>query len=156
MVEDWIRQRLPSWEQDNIYTEKQIARADIAFSAFLEWAKSSELEPAHTETKLVSETYKFGGTLDAMFIKGKLAVCDWKTSNAIYGEMLAQVAAYGLLWEENNPDQPIEGGYHIIRFDKTYGDFSHHYYPELDDALEYFLLCREAYDLAKKLKKRAS
>ncbi len=70
--------------------------------------------------------------------------------------MLCQVAAYGKLWEENRPEQPVEGGYHIIRFDKTYGDFSHHWYPELDDAWTYFKLVREAYDLAKELKKRAA
>ena len=138
------------------YNTSTLIKADRAFNAFLEWADASELKPAHTETSLVSEKYGFGGTLDTMFIRGKLAVGDWKTSNAIYMDMLCQVAAYGELWEENHPDQPIEGGYHIIRFDKTYGDFSHHWYPELDDAWTYFKLVREAYDLAKALKKRAT
>ena len=27
-----------------------------------------------------------------------------------------KVAAYGILWEENFPDQPIDGGYHLVRF----------------------------------------
>jgi hypothetical protein len=137
------------------YEPKVIAKAATAFMAFKEWADNSKLEPRETELSLVSEKYKFGGTLDAMLIKGKLALGDWKSSNAIYMEMLCQVAAYGALWEENRPE-PIEGGYHIIRFDKTYGDFSHHWYPELDDAWTYFKLVREAYDLAKGLKKRAS
>ena len=138
------------------YPTDILKRAQTAFEAFLEWAKASHLEPAHTETSLVSEKHRFGGTLDTMFINGKLAVGDWKTSNAVYMDMLCQVAAYGKLWEENHPDQPIEGGYHIIRFDKKYGDFSHHWYPELDDAWRYFLLVREAYDLAKDLKRRAA
>ncbi len=138
------------------YEPKTLAKAQNAFKAFLEWADNSKLKPIETELSLVSEKYKFGGTLDTMLIKGKLAVGDWKSSNAIYMEMLCQVAAYGKLWEENRSDQPIEGGYHIIRFDKTYGDFSHHWYPELDDAWTYFKLVREAYDLAKSLKKRAA
>ena len=138
------------------YSTEILEKAKTAFGAFLEWAETSKLKPAHTETSLVSEKYRFGGTLDTMFIKGKLAVGDWKSSNAIYMDMLCQVAAYGKLWEENYPDQPIEGGFHIIRFDKNYGDFSHHWYAELDDAWEYFKMARKMYDLAKKLKQRAS
>lgn len=153
MVECFIRET----EFDpSPYDPETLSKAETAFKAFMEWATSSKLKPAYTETSLVSEKYRFGGTLDAVFIEGKLAIADWKTSNRVYMDMLCQVAAYGELWTENKPDLPIEGGYHIVRFDKEYGDFAHHYYPELDDAWEYFKLVREAYDLDKRLKKRAA
>lgn len=138
------------------YDGETLAKALRSFGAFEEWAKSSQLKPAHTECSMVSEKYRFGGTLDTILIHGKLAIGDWKTSNGIYPDMLCQVAAYGKLWEENHPDEPITGGYHIIRFDKTYGDFNHHWYPELDDGWKYFQLMRDAYDIDKRLRKRAA
>jgi hypothetical protein len=81
---------------------------------------------------------------------------DWKTSNAIYRDYLVQVAAYKWLWEEVHPDQPLTGGFHICRFAKEHGDFSHHYYPNLDEAWEQFLLFRRAYEIDKQLKKRSA
>lgn len=153
MVEAFIRGHDFSAEG---YEPDILQRAEKAFGAFLKWADQSKLVPAHPETSLVSEKYRFGGTLDAVFIDGQLAPLDWKSSNAIYMDMLCQVAAYGALWEENHPEQPIEGGYHIVRFDKEFGDFAHHWYPELDDGWLYFQLVREAYDISKRLKKRAT
>lgn len=137
------------------YPEDIQEKASVAFRAFLEWASASKLEPVETELSLTSKKYGFGGTLDAMLIKGKLALGDWKTSNSIYLEYLCQVRAYGQLWEENFPRRPIQGGYHILRFDKEYGDFSHYWYSELDDAWEYFKLAIRMYELSKRLKQRA-
>jgi hypothetical protein len=81
---------------------------------------------------------------------------DVKTSSGVYRDNLLQVAAYRHLWEENNPGLKMNGGYHILRFAKEAGDFSHHFYPNLDEAWEMFLHLRAAYDLDLKLKKRAS
>jgi len=64
------------------------------------------------------------------------------------------LAAYGHLWNENNPDNPITGGYYLMKFSKAYGDFAHYYFDELDEAWELFKLYRAAYELAKNLKKR--
>lgn len=130
--------------------------AERSFGAFLEWAEMTQLKVTHTEMPLISEKHKFGGTLDAMMMRGKRSLGDWKTSNSVYGEYLCQIAAYGILWEENFPDQPIEGGYHLLRFDKTYGDFKHHYWAELETAKKAFLLMRELYSLDSELKKRAA
>lgn len=138
------------------YDAPTLEKAQKSFAAFLEWANGSQLKPVKTETSLISEKHRFGGTLDTMLIHGKLSIGDWKTSGGIYSDMLCQVAAYGVLWEENFPDQPIEGGYHILRFDKTYGDFNHHWYPELNDGWEYFKRARELYDIDKRLRKRAA
>lgn len=152
-VEHWIKGLEWKW----VYPEQEkTKRAQKAYNAFLEWANQTQLKVTHTEVALVSEKHKFGGTLDAMLIQGKRSLGDWKTSNKVYPEYLVQVAAYGILWEENFPDQPIEGGYHLLRFDKEYGDFHHSWWSELESAKRAFLLLREAYEIDKELKKRAA
>lgn len=151
-VERWIKKEPIAFDGKVEVTE----RAKKAFDAFLEWAVQTHLEVTQTEMALVSNVHGFGGTLDAMMVNGKRSLGDWKTSNGVYGEYLCQIAAYGILWEENFPDKPIDGGYHLLRFDKTYGDFKHHWWSELDTAKRSFLLMRELYENDKELKKRAA
>ena len=125
------------------------------FMAYQTWKGQSGLKIIETETPLVSELYRFGGTPDAIgLMSNALCLIDWKTSNGVYPDFLIQIAAYKQLWEENFPDRPIIGGFHLCRFAKEHGDFAHHYYSELDDAWEMFKLLRQAYDLDKKLKQR--
>lgn len=131
-------------------------RAETAFGAFLEWADQTQLRVTHTEIPLVSEKYGFGGTFDALLVRNRRAMGDWKTSGRVYPEYLVQVAAYGKLWEENFPDEPINGGFHLLRFDKEYGDFHAHYWGELDAAWRAFLHLRELYDINKELTKRVA
>jgi hypothetical protein len=109
-----------------------------------------------SETQMVSEKYRFGGTPDApaISVHDKLSMGDWKTGNAVYWDHLVQLAAYGILWEENHPDQPILGGYHLVRFSKDNPDFDHKFWGELEDAKEAFLLMRRLYDLKSCLEKR--
>lgn len=150
-VEAWIKGHEPVF----VGSVEVCARAQRAFGAFLEWAERSQLRADKTELPLVSERYRFGGTFDAILVGGKRAMGDWKTSNGIYPEYLCQVAAYGILWEENFPDEPITGGYDLIRFDKTYGDFTHKHWDELESAKRAFLLMVELYGLDKELKARS-
>ena len=152
-VEAWIRGMEYRWA----FTAPEITkRALKAFDAFIEWADQTQLKVTHTEVPLISEEYRFGGTLDAMLIRGKRSLGDWKTSNKVYPEHLMQIAAYGILWSENFPNEPIEGGYHLLRFDKEFGDFHHSWWGELEAARRGFLLLREAYDIDKELKKRVA
>lgn len=130
------------------------AKARGAFEAFLEWSKQTNLRIYRSEVALVSNAHRFGGTLDAMLVNDRLAIGDWKTSNAIYGDYLLQLAAYAILWEENNPDKPIVGGYHILRFSKEHGDFEHRFFRDVEAEKKHFLLLREAYGLDAELKKR--
>ena len=153
MVECYI---LKKEFDESKYDPAHIEKAKVSFASFLEWANASNLQTAETETQLISKEFRYGGTPDVFFVKGKRSLGDWKTSNAVYGDYLCQLAAYKHLWEENYPDQPIDGGAHLIRFDKDYGDFHHHYYTDLDDAWEAFKHMRALYDLDKILKKRAS
>lgn len=126
-----------------------------AFNAYLSWEAQSKLEIVEQEMQLVSEEYRFGGTPDAIGrIGNELCLVDWKTSNSVYSDYLIQLAAYKHLWEENHPDRPLTGGFHLCRFAKEHGDFAHHYYPNLDEAWRAFELMRELYDIDAQLKKR--
>jgi hypothetical protein len=149
-VEHYIHGKKYKWTGD----KEIVKKAKKSYSAFLEWAKQSQLQVTHTEVSLVSEKYQFGGTLDAMFIQGKRSLGDWKTSNHLVVDNLCQLGAYGILWEENYPDDPITGGYHLVRFTKEHGDFSHNWWGELETAKKMFIRLRDAYDYDKELKKR--
>ena len=140
-------------------TPEILEKANRAYENYLNWEKTTKLSVVKTEMSLVSETYKFGGTFDGIAvveIDGVRSLADWKTSSAIYRDALVQVAAYKWLWEENFPDQPIEGGFHLCRFSRDEADFSHHYFENLDDGWRQFVLFREAFDIDKRLKKRAA
>ena len=125
-----------------------------SFQAYLAWERQTKLEIIDTERSLVSEL-GYGGTYDAIGeIDGKLCLLDWKTSNAVYGDHIYQLAAYKSLFEENNPDRKIDGGYHLLRFAKTHGDFTHNFWPNLDEAIEGFMLMLRLYQIDKGIKKR--
>ena len=134
-----------------------IQEATNAFNSYLNWATMTKLKIVEQEMPLVSEKYQFGGCPDAIGdINGELCLVDWKTSNGVYPDYLIQLAAYKRLWEENNPERPLTGGFHLCRFAKQHGDFAHHYYPKLDEAWDQFVLFLAAYHIDKSLKKRAA
>src|SRR3990167_7613376 len=108
-----------------------VAKARSAYDTYLKWADMYKLKIRHTEVSLVSNAHRFGGRLDAIGVNGEgLVLLDWKTSNAVYADYLLQLAGYKLLWEENYPEHPLIG-FHLCRFAKEEGDFSHHYFPAL-------------------------
>ena len=131
-------------------------RARNAFSQFLKWLSNSRITVTHTEMGLVSEQHKFGGTLDAVGkdADGAIVLIDWKTSNAVYGDYLTQLAAYSLLLEEKQPEL-APTGYHLLRVAKESADFAHHHYGDLTNEKRAFLLMRELYELVYKIEKRA-
>jgi hypothetical protein len=139
-------------------SEDIIKKATAAYKAYLQWHTMTSLEIRHTEVPLTSERHKFGGCLDAIGIvapmNNGLALVDWKTSNSIYADYLYQLAAYAILWNENYPETPITGGFHLCRFAKEDGDFSHNYFPSLDHEMETFIAMRSLYDRVKKTEKR--
>jgi hypothetical protein len=151
-VEAWIRGKAFTFAGPQPIVE----RAQKSFGAFLEWADQTKLRVTHTEMPLVSEKHRFGGTFDAILLGNRRAMGDWKSSAKCYPEYLVQVAAYGKLWEEVHPGEPITGGFHLLRFDKNFGDFHHHWWGELDRAWDAFVHLRALYDIEKDLKARAS
>jgi hypothetical protein len=125
-----------------------------AFGSFLAWRDTSRVEIVATERPLISEKFRYGGTLDAVGrVGGELCLLDWKSSNRIYSDYLMQLAAYRQLWEENEGGSLA--GFHLLRVGKELGDFHHHYWPaaSLSFAWEAFVKMRELYELDKRLKK---
>lgn len=134
----------------------EIAKAaQQPFEAYCKWRDQSRMMPVATEVYLVSETLRVGGCMDAIMVDDQLCVGDWKSSNAIYGDMLIQLAAYRGLWEEAFPDRPLTGGFHLVRFAKDHPDFEHRYFGELEEAWRAFKMMRDLYEIDKGLKKRA-
>jgi hypothetical protein len=151
MVDDFIRGREFDPEP---YADGIVDLAKPAFEGFRRWAEQSKLSVGETEIQLVSERYRFGGTRDATTVNGQRAIVDWKTGKAVYGDMLLQLAAYGILDEEQG--NTIDGGYHLLRISKPAepGDpvrFAHHHWDQLDVAKRGFLLMRELYDVMKRV-----
>jgi hypothetical protein len=123
-------------------------RAKQAFDEYREWRKRTQIEIVEAEIALVSESYKFGSTLDAMgTYEGEYELLDWKSSNGCYADHVIQLAAYGRNWMENHPDKPLRR-VHLCRFGKE-GGFHHHSWKwtDLDPAWEAFLALRKLYDL---------
>lgn len=156
---DMVECSIRGWKFDaSKYEPDVLAKAEGAFAAYAEWAKQTHLESVATEVPLVSEKYRYGGTMDALLVNGVLSLGDWKTSGGVYVDFLIQLAAYKNLWEEHNPGLPITGGFHLLRFakpdhpdDPTH--FAHHYWANLDLAWEAFKHMRELYDINKRLRK---
>lgn len=92
----WIECLLTDREPD--FTSWSQEQQDLAANSvvkFLEWQDEHDIRVIATELPLVSEAYRFGGTLDILAeIDGKLGLIDIKTSKAIYDDHMYQVAAY--------------------------------------------------------------
>ena len=130
-------------------------KADKSFGAFRQLADGTRLQPIETEVRLVSEVHQFGGTLDCgATIGDDVALLDWK-SGPLYADHLYQVGGgYAILWDEQRPDMPITGGFHLCRFNRDNGDFTHHYFSELAEARRGFLLMRDLYSLDQEIRRR--
>lgn len=96
MIESFARH-----EQFNpeTYDSELIAQAEPAFAAFMDWWRDKDVHLFRTEVSIVCPQYRFGGTLDATgLVDNRFVLLDWKTSKAVYGEYVLQVAAYRHLW----------------------------------------------------------
>lgn len=131
--------------------EETVSLAETAYLAWLEWCQANRFEVIASEKSLVSEKYQFGGTIDIARVRDKRVILDLKTSNGIYPDHRIQVAAYGLLWNENYPDELIEG-YEILQIGKERGNFAHYFWPELNNELEAFLCLLKLHQLKKLIK----
>lgn len=152
MVEAYIKE-LPLPELTE-FSEEQQEKVLSGFGAFEQWLSMSQIKIVEQELQLVSEEHQYGGCPDAIgLMAGELCLLDWKTGSSIYPDQLAQLGGYSILLKEHGWN--LTGGFHLCRFSKDYGDFSHHWFPELDAAEKQFLLFREAYELDKELKRRA-
>jgi len=136
------------------YDQELRDRAFVCFGAYQNWASMTHVDFEHIETAMVSNKHKFGGCLDAVGTAGgKRSLLDFKSSKKVWWDYYIQLAAYSILWHENYPDRPLEGGYHILRFSKN-GDFAHHHLPELRNEAKYFLALRELFELEEGVRNR--
>lgn len=148
-IDDHIHDREPA---ESTLDAEQTKQARNAFEQFLLWRERYDLRIVETELPLVSETYRFGGTFDAVTVDGKPAILDWKTSNAIYSDYLLQCAAYAMLWEEAR-GVAIDDA-HILRVSKDHADFEHRSFSGIALQKQQFALYAQAYNLDKSTEKR--
>ena len=141
------------WIPPETISKDDLEKVESGFNAYKSWQEQSKIEVIETEMQLVSEEFHFGGTPDAVGRFGySLVLLDWKSSNAVYGDYLIQLAAYGHLLREVRDINVT--AFHLCRFSKEHGDFSHHYFQDLSEAWEAFKHMRSLYDLMNRLKKR--
>lgn len=150
------------WIDDDVHRRqltdfKESAERDKAYTgylAFQKWRKGVNLEIIDTERPLVSELHRFGGTYDALcMVDGLVTLLDWKTSNRVYTEHVAQLAAYRQLIRENTKKEV--NGARLLRVGKELGDFHDHSFPPaaLDLGWERFQASLWLFNADAKLKK---
>jgi len=139
------------------YSQEDIDKAETSYLEYLQWRKNFNFVPLAVEPHLVSEKYQYGLTPDVIgYVNDLLAVIDWKTGR-IYANTLCQLIAYKVGWEENHPDDPITGGYHILRIprDQDTPRFHHSHFMTLPEetwlAFECALLLTQYEKTLKKL-----
>lgn len=154
-----------AWIDDEIHERERtefpnsspdlLKQASMGFDAFIEWREQCKLNVIETETPIISERHRFGGTFDALAtVAGKLVLFDWKTSNGVYSDYIAQVAAYRQLLRERDGIENAPKAAQLLRFGKEYADFHAHFYPEavLDLGWQFFERALVMYELDKKMK----
>jgi hypothetical protein len=136
------------------YPIKAIPPAEKCLENWKEWKRTHSFKPIESELSLISEETQTGGTIDIVaMIDGKLSIADIKTGKEVYENHIIQLEFYKHLWEENFPEYPLEGGFHIIRTGKEIAMFSHAWYGEFPYAWSVFLKLRELYEEAKHIKR---
>lgn len=143
-IEFYLTATLPDRDQQ--------AKARSAFAAYIEWREGFHVSALIQEISLVSETLQFGGTPDAIArIRRGRGMLDFKstTKGEVYEDHVLQLAAYGILWEETHPGEPLDEGYHLILLPKEGGSPIHREFTheQLHPFRQKFWLYRKAYDL---------
>jgi len=106
------------------YTPEQIGLAKKSFAQYLRWKDNRQIKTIKTEYIMVSEKYKYGGTIDALLeVDEELTLLDWKTSNYISLDYKLQIAAYLYLLQEQNITPSRVG---ILRLPKADGEFEYY------------------------------
>jgi hypothetical protein len=85
----------------------QLQQATTCFSKFLDWRNTQDVEVLRAEQPLVSESLRYGGTIDVIVRRrqdGVTAIWDFKTGRAVYDDHLFQVSGYAHLARENGYD----------------------------------------------------
>jgi len=135
------------------YSKNDIDKAENGFLGFLDWEKDNKLEYIDSEIKVVSEKYKYGGTLDLIAKKNvSFWLVDFKTGKGIYPNHKIQVSAYAKAYTEQTGNNIKET--YILHLNRETGAFAYHKLSK-DDISNGWLVfkhCRELYELEKNFK----
>ena len=124
------------------------------FQQFIDWWDSINCEVIWTEKKYTSKKLNVGGCPDLLVKQdGKYILVDFKTSKAVYSDMLIQLSCYAELIKENDGieiDRAV-----IVRFpkDDDETEIKKFFKDDLAVGLKQFKLLRKAFDLDKDLNK---
>lgn len=99
------------------FSDEQIGMARNSLAKFYEWEEQNKPQVVASEVPLVSEKYKYGGTIDLIAMIGnRMEVIDFKTAKGLYPEHAHQLAAYVELARENG--YPVKRA-RILRIGRT-------------------------------------
>lgn len=136
--------------------EESRRQVDASMAAWKLWRETSGMTAVlDSESSLVSEELRFGGTMDAVLVvQGRRVLFDFKTGARLYPKDLVQIAGYGLLWDEHHPAATVEQ-FTLLRLDKESAGFTwkHLSAEQLAPAFEAFRQARALYDLARTITK---
>ena len=148
MVQDHLMSRTTITSD---YSINDISMAENSLLSYLEWEKSHTVEPIICEVPMVSEKYRFGGTVDCYCnLDGIPTLLDFKTGKAVYNEYFVQVAAYEEILEEHG--YPVER-VKILRIGRTEDEgFEERGMTDTADYFDIFMDLLDIYYIKKKLK----
>lgn len=132
------------------YTANQITEAENAVLSFYEWQKHHDWDtPIFVEKPLVSEEYKYGGTIDIYWmIDGRKELTDLKTGG-VWPEHFVQVGG-GYVQLLNDNGFPVER-VRILNIPRTKDEeFGDIILPDSDKYWQVFEHCLALYDLKKR------
>jgi hypothetical protein len=106
MVDCYLRGNDPDLREFDV---RDIDKAENVFLSFLSFWQSENMQHLAIEEQLVSETHRFGGTIDlvARDENDRIVLLDWKSSKGVYDGHRRQLGGYEILWNENK-DKKIE------------------------------------------------
>ncbi len=148
-IHEWVHLKITGKNPEIPENEKVVN----GITAFLKFQKEHNLKWIESERIVYSKKHKFAGILDAIAEEdGKLTLVDFKSSTGIYDEMLFQVAAYQIAYEEETGkkiDKKL-----IIRFGKEDGEFEFKELENGDKDKKAFLACLALKERLKELEKK--
>ena len=133
------------------YSANQIELAENCLLSFWAWEKEHKIEVVMAEVPMVSNVYKYGGTIDCYCkLDGKMTLLDFKTGKAIYPEMFYQLAAYQELLSETGA---LVENTRILRIGRDADEgFEEQLVDNLEKQFEIFEHCLAIYNLKKEVK----
>lgn len=134
LVEEYINEKLGNKDFKAIdpyeYSQEIIDNAQNGLESFLVWEKNHNVKYDFSEIQLVSEEYRYGGTIDlGAIVDGVPMLIDLKTSSNIYDTHRIQIAAYWNMYKENKEEERETA---ILKIGKTRVEHLFHTVHEKD------------------------